>query len=248
MREWSRSETTLNTAQKAGGLGGLIIEGPPGIGKSELVISALITRGYQQEHDFSRPSQKQNLFYRMPITMGLNEKRAFLLKAFHEGAVVVIDEMNSSPMMERLLNDLLMGKTPEGQAEAPVKPGFMIIATQNPVTMAGRRAVSTAIRRRCITHDLPEYKPEEIQHTLVSKGIPPNEAQAMTEAFEKNRIYAIKNQLSPVPNFRHLVELAHNQLKATEDSILSFQGLVQHSIFQANSRSTLQPPQNQRHP
>jgi MoxR-like ATPase len=208
MREWRRSETTLNTAQKAGGLGGLIIEGPPGIGKSELVISALITRGYQQEHDFSRPSQKQNLFYRMPITMGLNEKRAFLLKAFHEGAVVVIDEMNSSPMMERLLNDLLMGKTPEGQAEAPVKPGFMIIATQNPVTMAGRRAASTAIRRRCITHDLPEYKPEEIQHTLVSKGIPPNEAQAMTEAYEKNRIYAIKNQLSPVPNFRHLIHLA----------------------------------------
>jgi predicted solute-binding protein len=74
--------------------------------------------------------------------------------------------------------------------------------------MAGRRAVSTAIRRRCITHDLPEYKPEEIQHTLVSKGIPPNEAQAMTEAFEKNRIYAIKNQLSPVPNFRHLIHLA----------------------------------------
>ena len=162
LREWRLGQAELNTAQKGGGLGGLIIEGAPGIGKSELVIAGLIARGYQEEHDFTQLTAKENPFYRMPVSMALSEKEALLIKAFHEGAVVMIDEINSSPMMERLLNDLLMGKNPKGQVGDTVKPGFMIIATQNPVTMAGRRAASTAILRRCISYDLPEFKPDEI--------------------------------------------------------------------------------------
>ena len=242
LREWRRIDAaSLNTAQKGGGLGGMIVEGAPGIGKSELVIAALRARGYQEEHDFTQPTAKENPFYRMPVSMPLSEKEALLIKAFHEGAVVMIDEINSSPMMERLLNNLLMGKNPKGQSGDVVKPGFMIIATQNPVTMAGRRAPSTAILRRCITHQLPEYKPEEIQHTLVSKGISLEEAQAMTEAYEKNRIYAVKHQLSPAPNFRHLIELADNQLKAKTVPTPVRPGIMQHSIFKPDLESKLQP-------
>ncbi len=119
--------------------------------------------------------------------------------------------------MERLLNDLLMGKNPKGQSGEVVKPGFMIIATQNPVTMAGRRAPSTAILRRCISHDLPEFKPDEIIEILVSKGISPAEAKAMTDAYEKNRVYAKKNQLSPVPNFRNLIKLVEALILKKEE-------------------------------
>jgi len=244
LREWRLGQAALNTAQKGGGLGGLIIEGAPGIGKSELVIAGLIAHDYQEEHDFINPTKKLNLFYRMPVSMPLSEKEALLIKAFNEGAVVVIDEINSSPMMERLLNDLLMGKNPKGQAGDTVKPGFMIIATQNPVTMAGRRAPSRAILRRCITHQLPEYKPDDIQHILVSKGIILEEAQAMTEAYEKNRVYAVKHQLSPAPNFRHLIELADNQLKAKIVPLPGPKGIVQHSIFQSGLESKLQPPEH----
>ena len=134
--------------------------------------------------------------------------------------------------MERLLNDLLMGKNPKGQSGEVVKPGFMIIATQNPVTMAGRRAPSTAILRRCISHDLPEFKPDEIIEILVSKGISPAEAKAMTDAYEKNRAFAKKNQLSPVPNFRNLIELADNQLKVRTVTFPSLTVIVPHSLFQ----------------
>ncbi|NDH10024.1 MAG: hypothetical protein EBY16_10570 [Gammaproteobacteria bacterium] len=217
LREWRLGQAELNTAQKGGGLGGLIIEGAPGIGKSELVIAGLRARDYQEEHDFINPTKKSNLFYRMPVSMPPSEKEAFLIKAFKEGAVVIIDEINSSPMMERLLNDLLMGKNPKGQPGDTVKPGFMIIATQNPVTMAGRRAASTAILRRCITHQLPEYKPEEIEHTLVSKGISPEKAQELIAAYQTNRDYAIKHQLSPVPNFRNLIELAEALILKKEE-------------------------------
>ncbi len=243
LREWRRkNQTTLNTVQKAGGLGGLIIEGAPGIGKSEQVIASLRARGYEQEHDFDKPTIKDKLFYRMSVSMTLTQKQALLVKAFNEGAVVMIDEINSSPMMERLLNDLLMGKKPGGQQEGPVKPGFMIIATQNPVTMAGRRAPSTAILRRCITHDLPEYHFNEIVSVLISKGITFEVAEEMTKAYEKNRDYAIKNQLSPVPNLRNLIQLADEmESKSNECKSSTTQRLSNMSFFSAdNSDKTTQ--------
>jgi len=165
---------------------------------------------------------------------------------------VMIDEINSSPMMERLLNDLLMGKNPKGQSGEVVKPGFMIIATQNPVTMAGRRAPSTAILRRCISYDLPEFDPGEIIEILVSKGISPEEAQLMTDAYEKNRIYAIKHQLSPVPNFRNLIQLVENHLQAIKSlstkpiDMPSFTEAGRYSIFQSQS-NTSQSPESETH-
>ena len=215
LRQWRREQTnTLNQAQKGGGLGGIIIEGAPGIGKSELVIAALIARGYKEEHDFTKPARSENLFYRMPVSLPLVEKEALLIKAFNEGAVIMIDEINSSPMMERLLNDLLMGKNPKRIDGIIEKPGFMVIGTQNPVTMAGRRTASPALLRRLISTQLPEYTSDEIKIILLAKGINSDEADSMIEAYEETRAFAIKNRLSPAPNFRHLIRLANEHLKA----------------------------------
>jgi hypothetical protein len=215
LRQWRRGQTdTLNQAQQGGGLGGIIIEGAPGIGKSELVIAALIERGYEEQHNLSQPTRSENPFYRMPVSMPLIEKEALLIKAFNEGAVVMIDEINSSPMMERLLNDLLMGKNPKRIEGITEKPGFMVIGTQNPVTMAGRRAASTALLRRLISTQLPEYTRDEIKIILVAKGIESNEADSMIEAYEETRAFAIANRRSPVPNFRDLIRLADDHLKS----------------------------------
>ncbi|MCP0914999.1 AAA family ATPase [Legionella sp. 27cVA30] len=105
----------------------MVLEGPPGVGKSELVTLALLSHGFT-EATLSSPREGENSFYRMPVSMQPDDKKRLLLKAFKEGAVVVVDEINSSPMMERLLNDLLMGESEEGK---PDKPGFFIIGTQN---------------------------------------------------------------------------------------------------------------------
>ena len=222
LREWRREPgRILNQTQKGGGLGGIIIEGEPGIGKSELVVAALRAHNYTEEHDFKNPSTAANPFYRMPVSMPLSEKEDLLIKAFNEGAVVMIDEMNSSPMMERLLNDLLMGKNPRNTGDTPAKPGFMVIGTQNPVTMAGRRVASTALQRRVITTVLPEYTPDELKTILLAKGVKAVEVDSMVEVYETNRAFAIKNGLSPVPNFRNLIELADNHLKAQAQVINS---------------------------
>ena|GEM_PF-2170317 len=228
LREWRRtSGNSLNTQQKSGGLGGIIIEGAPGIGKSELVIAELVSRGYTEVHDFIHPTTVENPFYRMPVSMPLQEKEDLLMKAFEEGAVVMIDEINSSPMMERLLNDLLMGKNPRAIDGRVAKPGFMVIGTQNPVSMAGRRIASTALQRRVITTELPEYHADEIKTILLAKGVSSQEALSMVEAYESNRAHAIKNNWSPVPNFRHLIDLAEHYLNASKPDLTPLEQLYE---------------------
>ncbi len=127
------------------GLGGLILEGEPGIGKTSLVFKTLVANGLEKGNPGIDNSRKP-IFYDMPMSMPISAKEALLRKAFDEGAVVVIDEINSGTMLEGLLNALLMGKTPEG--ELPTHPGFMIIGTQNPVTKAGRARATKALEHR----------------------------------------------------------------------------------------------------
>lgn len=197
LREYRQTHAAiLSPEQRYGGLGGILIEGLPSLGKSELIIATLRSRGYCEGRDF----------YSMPVSMPVSEKEVLLRKAFDEGAVVIIDEINSAPMMERLLNDLLMGKTPENQRAK--LPGFMIIGTQNPVTMAGRRAQSTALSRRLCKVTLLDYPLEEIQSILEAEGLPANQAKALGKAFKKQVDYAREHHLTPVPTLRRLLRVA----------------------------------------
>lgn len=223
LRQWRRHQAG-NEAQKYGGLGGIILEGEPGLGKTELAIKTLLDHGYVRVTDFEAPANVANAFYSIPVNLAESQKEALLLKAFHEGAVVIIDEINSSPMMERLLNDLLMGKTPNG--EPPQNPGFMLIGTQNPITMAGRRAQSTALARRNITEEVRPYPDNEMKQILVNKGLHKGQAIAINQAFNTNQQKAKAMNLSPVPTFRDVINLANKMLRINQ----SLAGLVKSSL------------------
>jgi len=211
LRDWRRAhQADLNEAQRYGGLGGLILEGAPGVGKSELVIHALLAEGYEEEHDIVHPTAKQKPFYRMPVSMGLAEKKALLSKAFDEGAIVIIDEINSSPMMEQFLNALLMGRNPDKDNRRPMTPGFMVIGTQNPISMAGRRAASTALSRRMTTITLPDYTPQEMEDIIVKQLHCRLAAHDMVEVYLERKQYAKAHGLEPEPCFRDLLTLAIN--------------------------------------
>lgn len=219
LRNFRTENKYLNEDQLYGGLGGLILEGNPAAGKSDLVISHLRYLGFQEKHFNSLVADKEiNIFYRMPVSMNLQEKEAFLLKAFNEGAIVIIDEINSSPMMERLLNTLTMGKTPEGVR--PKRPGFTIIGTQNPITMAGRRAASTALSRRLTTLPVPNYTRNELEEILVNRGVNLSQAKQMAESFEKQYNYAIQNRLNPPPTLRDLLKLADESIELMKNANL----------------------------
>lgn len=210
LREWRGNENkTLNDAKRHGGLGGIILEGSPASGKSDLVLTVLEEAGYRDyrkiEEKMILASEKHKVFYRIPVSMNLPEKEALLLKAFHEGAVVWIDEINSSSMMERLLNDLTMGIY---KGERPKNPGFTIIGTQNPIHMDGRRAPSAALARRLLTVSVPDYTNEEYRQILQHRGTNPRIVPQLVETFQEQLATARKEHLSPAPTLRDLIKIA----------------------------------------
>ena len=245
LREWrgSLNQEQAPDAQKYGGLGGMIIEGNPGIGKSELVISTLVNRGYKEAR-LDKPVGEGKHFYKIPASLPLKEKEALLLKAFDEGSIVIMDEINASPMMERLLNRLLMGQNPDGRT--PNQPGFMIIGTQNPITMAGRRPTSSALENRMIPIYVPEYPHKELINLLAQRQIPKFLAEGMIKAFETKCAYAKRHHLTPAPTLRNLLSLADEikmrVLKQLQDVQSQFKDLIKKlETFSSYCNSSQEP-------
>lgn len=162
--------TTLIDARKArvkGGLGGLVIEGAPGDGKSEFIQAMLDHHGFKQLLPHELADDHKKAFCKLPAAMALDEKKACLCKAFHAGHAVFIDEINTSSELESLLNTLLTGFDEAGKP--PKHTGFMLFCTQNPISFAGRRATSLAFMRRVLSYLWPAYSQKEIQEILCAR-------------------------------------------------------------------------------
>jgi len=203
LRESRQNKTHFrHESQRSGGLGGVILESAPGQGKSEMVIALLRTRGYTTD-------DLQKRYYHLPASMSSTKKEELLLIAFNQGAVVVIDEINCFPINEKLLNALLMGTTPEGQKAA--YPGFMIIGTQNPITLAGRNNFSTAIYRRLLKIELPNYSRDEMLEIIAHQGILPENASDLVSAHESIQ--------ESKPAFREVLSIAKIYQKLLDSAI-----------------------------
>ncbi len=193
-----KAEATVRVhGQEFGGLGGLIIEGEPGLGKSEAVIAFCKEKSIRIIH--------------ICASLQSDAKIKMLQEAYYKGAVVVIDEINSSPMLERLINDLLMGRLPaEWRAEATeITPGFTLIATQNPIYMAGRAATSTAVEHRTMKVVLEDYSLADAAAVLEKKYyLDSASSRALVQVYDEKKRRAISRGLWPVPNFRDLCKAA----------------------------------------
>ena len=195
-----------NEAQKFGGMNALILEGEPGIGKSELV-KAVLQELMFEEASLNEESTADDVYYQMPISMRNEQKQMLFLRVLAENAKLIMDEINSAPMMERWLNDLLMNKNPITKTH-PDKPGLTLFGTQNPATMAGRQKPSNAVKRRTLHYVLPNYPPEEMVPILVNEGCTEPVAEQMVRIYVHLVNYARQNYLSPAPTFRDLLRLA----------------------------------------
>lgn len=184
LREYRQTVATLSPVQLIAGLGGLTIEGEPGLGKSELAIAMLRKHGLRAAN-LENKTDESTLFYHLPASMSLAKKEELLLHAFQTGAVVIWDEINCSASMESLLNSLLMGKTPDGK---PAKyPGFMLIGTQNPTTMAGRRETSEALLHRMNYQMLLHYPDTEMINMLQKMGLSLLHTEEMIDQYNERR-------------------------------------------------------------
>jgi len=84
-----------------------------------------------------------------------------LLQAFHQGAKVILDELNLDKNIELLLGQLLTGVNATGKKAD--KPGFMVLSTQNPASFAGRKTSSRALRNRLQEFILFDYTDKELR-------------------------------------------------------------------------------------
>lgn len=194
----------LEAHQLNGGLGGFILEGESGLGKSHLVLNTLSEFGLT-EADITTEEALTNVYYHIPVSMPVSQKKQLILKAFHEGNPVIMDEINSCVMMERLLNSLLMGKTPEGKWAK--MPGFFIIGTQNPIYLKGRNAISEAQSKRVIKKIYPLYSSHEMITILLRKGLDHLQASSLVDVFLEKRQAAIVAESDTIPSFRDMLSL-----------------------------------------
>ena len=131
----------------------ILIEGESGIGKSKLFKTLLEEKGFSKTH-----SDTQKKYYE--ISAGNKSKvEKKLRKAFRNGSVVILDELNLDDSLELLLNQLLTGV--DENNNPPDKEGFMVLASQNP-GYKGRKAVSAALRNRSNVFYMEPYEKEDL--------------------------------------------------------------------------------------
>ncbi len=199
MRDMLIKQSTLHSFD----LPGLLIEGLPGIGKSYLPMQYLTSQGFKKGDPdviYDNNTDTRKLFYHLTPTDPAKMQKT-LLKAFHEGAVIICDELNSLPF-ERLINQLLSGTDLEGHP--PKKKGFLLIATQNPISFEGRHALSTAMENRFIKINLENYPDAELKMMLIEMCQDKHFAEYIFTHYIAARHYAIENKKSPTPTPRNL--------------------------------------------
>lgn len=227
---------SLRECRRYDGLNRLVLEGEAGIGKTELIIELLVQQGFKEidiEHLHNMTVHQNNVFYRMPASMNTTQKEKVLLEAFEQGVIVVVDEINSVGMMEKLLNSLLDGKHP-GTNKSPTHPGFRLIGTQNPPAYSGRIIESAALANRTQHLRLALYPTEEMIEILCHMGLEQHVSRDMVRAFEFKQDEARLKHLSPAPSFRDLMKCAKQHLKANAMSIKSVE--VECSQIQLSAR------------
>lgn len=189
------------------GSNGLLLEGSPGVGKSYLAIEYLRAQEFEDgdKVPWGMAKSPSKRYYHLRTT-DPDEIKAKLLQAFHEGAVVIIDEINTL-VIEHILNAFLSGKTPEG--DDPKHPGFFVIATQNPISFGKRKVLSDAFLNRFQNLNLKDYRRDDVTAIieLVSQ-LDPSSASILSGKLMEAKAYAQKYHYKPEPTPRDAFEHA----------------------------------------
>ncbi len=137
----------------------VLLEGPVGVGKTHLALSAVQGLGrpfFRVDGDSRYTEQKLSGWFDPPavIRKGFTEA-AFvpgpLLQAMREGGVLFINELNRLP---EGVQNILLPAIDEGQVSVPklgvihARPGFSVVATQNPKEFVATSHLSEAILDR----------------------------------------------------------------------------------------------------
>ncbi|KAK9820719.1 hypothetical protein WJX74_002690 [Apatococcus lobatus] len=149
----------------------LLLEGPPGIGKTAAVLQVAALLGAECERiNFSSSTTFEQLFG-MYVPQYLNGKRVFawqpgkLSQAITAGKWLLLDELNlaSAEVLDRIASHLDALLPDQRSCSAPDTPKIHIFATMNPASIGGGRTLlPRAIRNMFMNVQLQEFGENEI--------------------------------------------------------------------------------------
>jgi len=148
---------------------------------------------YQQKFDAQFEKRKTKVY---SISVGSQDVYNLLMKAFNEGALVILDEYNIDEKLHVLLTQLLTGVDLNGRPAD--KSGFMIFASQNPSYMEGRKPLSTADINRTHFIYMDPFSEKELE--ALAKPIYKNDNKALVRGHHQLR------SESPIANNRTFFE------------------------------------------
>lgn len=144
------------------GLNGVLVSGSSGCGKSEMIRSVLKSTEIDLvDYNPDDLPRGRTVCYKIDAALPLSKKKEIIIKAFNEGNLVWIDELNTciDDGLEKILNAAMTGFHPD-TAERSENPGFMLISSVNDASYDGRSKLSPAILHRMKqvkSKDLKEY-------------------------------------------------------------------------------------------
>jgi hypothetical protein len=188
------------------GICGLLFEGPSAIGKSTVVVNYLRKLGFEDSED--APLAKR-FYYLTSKLLPIDPLKLMrkLQKAFHEGAIVVIDELNSLPgeLIGSIFNIFMTNVDLQGQKAE--RKGFFVIATQNPISFSGRKKLLFPLENRFQKIVWQDYPENELLEILLNKDIDFEVAEQLIKEFTEAKQIAIKKGIH-IPTLRDLLSEA----------------------------------------
>jgi len=146
------------------GLNGVLFIGDSGTGKSEMIRAQLKRKGICEATEGMQLEEGKTYFYKIDASMSLEKKIEITLKAFKEGNIVLIGELNCciDDGLEKVLNAVLTGSHPTTGKKAD-NPGFALLASVNQISLEGRSKISPALLHRLRHKDVKSLKDYSIE-------------------------------------------------------------------------------------
>ncbi|WP_133141123.1 hypothetical protein [Legionella quateirensis] len=190
-----RKQRYLERRDCVWGLNGCLIEGRPGMGKTELIRYRLAKSGYTQIKPGEDAPKNTLTYIKIDASLPDELNKTYIRKAFNQGQIVWLDEVNSvlDDGFEHWMNAFLSGFDPDTHHKAQI-PGFMLLVTANGIGMEGRSLIGPAFRGRLTQLTMPEPTGKDLDMIIENKLADQLEetqrhtmAQELVQLMEKNK-------------------------------------------------------------